>query len=184
MRLLSDMLPGRVGSLLSTNSLREDLSVSHRAVSRWLDILESFYYQFRIYPHAKGRFRAVRKEPKLYIWDWSEVDGEAARFENMVASHLLKLAHRLHDREGYKIDLRFLRDRSKREVDFLMVVGEKPWFAVEAKLTDEQPSASLRYFKDRLGIPFLYQVLRKTGVDKLVDGIRVVSADRLLAGLV
>lgn len=184
MRLLSDMLPGKVGSLLSANSLREDLSVSHRTVSRWLRILESFYYQFTIHPHAKGRFRAVKKEPKLYLWDWSEVSGEAARFENMIASHLLKLAHHLYDREGHRVDLRFLRDRSGREVDFLMLLGEKPWFAVEVKLNDEQPSSSLAYFKERLDIPFAYQVLRKTGVDKLVGGIRVLSADRMLSGLV
>ena len=37
---LSVRLPDLVGSLLSINSLREDLQVAHRTVSRWLDILE------------------------------------------------------------------------------------------------------------------------------------------------
>ncbi|MCB4756776.1 MAG: ATP-binding protein [Elusimicrobia bacterium] len=183
MKLLSDMLPTKVGSLLSVNSLREDLEVSHRAASHWLDVLESFHYHFRIYPFARDTFRSLKKEPKLFLWDWSEVQNEATRFENMVASHLLKFVHWFHDREGYKAKLNFLRDISKREVDFLVTVGEKPWFAVEVKTQDDSAASNLRYFQERLRIPFVYQVLKKTGVDKLADGIRVVSADRFLASL-
>lgn len=67
-QLLGDMLPDRAGSLLSLNSLREDLEVSHRAVSNWMNILESFCYCFRIYPDAAKNFPSLKKEPKLYIW--------------------------------------------------------------------------------------------------------------------
>ncbi len=45
------MLPDRVTPLLSVNSLREDLEVSHRVVTNRLNILEAFYYCFRIYPY-------------------------------------------------------------------------------------------------------------------------------------
>ena len=89
MQLLGDLLPEKTGSLLSINSLREDLEVSHRAVSSWLNILETFYYCFRIYPFVGKNFRSLKKEAKLYLWDWSEVENEAVRFENCVASHLL-----------------------------------------------------------------------------------------------
>jgi predicted AAA+ superfamily ATPase len=82
MQLLGDILPDRTGSLLSINSLREDLEVSHRAVSNWLNILESFYY-----------------------------------------------------------------------------------------------------FKEKLQIPFCYQVIKKTNVDSFIKNVRVVSADRFLGGL-
>ncbi len=184
MQVLSDMLPSKVGALLSINALREDLEVSHRAASHWLTILESFYYHFRIYPFARTPFRSLKKEPKLYLWDWSEVQDEAARFENLVASHLLKLVHWLHDHEGYRASLCFLRDTSKREVDFLMTLEDKPWFAVEVKTQDESLSSSLRYFRGKLNIPFAYQVLKKSGVDKLIEGIRIISADKLLLGLV
>ncbi|MDP3542666.1 MAG: ATP-binding protein [Elusimicrobiota bacterium] len=183
MKLLGDMLPGKVGALLSVNAVREDLEVSHRAASRWLDILESFYYHFRIYPYARGAVRSLKKEPKLYLWDWSEVEAEPARFENLVASHLLKLVHWLQDREGHKARLCFLRDAAKREVDFLVVVDEKPWFAVEVKTQDEQVSPGLRYFRERMKIPFSYQVLKKAGVDRLVDGVRVISANKFLVAL-
>ncbi len=183
MKLLSDMLPAKVGALLSANSLREDLEVSHRAVSRWLDILEAFHYHFRIYPYARTPFRALKKEPKLYLWDWSEVTNEAARFENLIASHLLKFVHWLHDREGHKAGLYFLRDSTKKEVDFLVTVDERPWFAVEAKTQDEEVSSALRSFQERLDIPFAYQALRKGGVDKSIRGVRVVSAETLLRAL-
>lgn len=184
MQLLSDMLPGKVGSLLSVNSLREDLEVSHRAVSHWLDILERFYYHFRIRPFTWSKIRSLKKEPKLYLWDWSEVTGEAARFENMVASHLLKLVHWLTDREGYNAELYFLRDTAKREVDFLVAVDGKPWFAVEVKSQSEHLAPALPYFKERLSVPFCYQLLRKPGVDKISGGVRIMSADKFLAALV
>jgi len=184
MQVLSDMLPSKVGALLSINNMREDLEVSHRAVSHWLNILESFYYHFRVYPFSRTSFRALKKEPKLYLWDWSEVTDEAARFENLVGSHLLKLVHWLHDHEGFKTGLYFLRDTSKREVDFLVTVDEKPWFAVEVKLNDDSLAPNLRYFREKLNIPFAYQVLKKPGVDRIADGVRIISADKLLPALV
>ncbi|TAL33239.1 MAG: ATP-binding protein [Spirochaetes bacterium] len=184
MKLLCDSIPARIGSLLSINSLREDLGVSHRAVSHWIDVLESFYYAFRVYPYAGNNIRSLKKGPKLYLWDWSEVIEPGARFENLVASHLLKLVHFLYDAEGYKCNLHFLRDREKREVDFLVTVNDRPWFAVEAKSSDDSLAPSLSHFKDKLKIPFVYQVVRKDGVDWLKDGIRIISADKFLESLV
>lgn len=184
MKLLSDMLPERVGSLFSTNAVREDLDAGFKAVSNWLVVLESFYYHFRIRPFVHRWIRSIKKEPKLYLWDWSEVPDGAARFENMVAGHLLKLCHFLHDRDGIKAELFFLRDVDKKEVDFLVTVDRRPWFAVETKLSDENVSEGLHYFHEKLKIPFVYQVIRKSGVHSFVRGVRVISANRFLAGLV
>jgi len=184
MQLLGDLLPDRAGSLLSLNSLREDLEVSHRAVSNWINILESFYYCFRIYPFAAKNYRSLKKEAKLYLWDWSEIDQEPARFENCVASHLLKLVHFLHDYEGYRAQLYYLRSIEKKEVDFLVTIDKKPWFAVEAKINDSNASPHLYYFKDKLKIPFSYQVVKSNGVDRFMRGVRIVSANRFLAGLI
>ena len=184
MKVLSDMLPAKVGSLLSANAIREDLEISHRGVTHWLDVLEAFHYHFRIYPFMQRSYRSIKKSPKLYLWDWSEVPDEAARFENLIASHLLKFVYWWHDREGYKAKLYYLRDQAKREVDFLVTIDEKPWFAVEVKTQDESVAANLKYFQERLKIPFVYQVLKKKGVDKFVDGVRIVSADKLLMGLI
>lgn len=185
LKLLGDMLPDRAGGLLSANSLREDLGVSHGAVTRWLDLLETFYYIYRIYPYATKKFKAMKKEPKLYLWDWSEVADPGARFENLVASHLLKFVHYLRDIHGYKAELNFLRSLElKREVDFLVSVDGKPWFSVEVKLSEEAAAPGLAYFREKLNIPFNYQVVGKPGVDKLAGGLRIISADRFLGALV
>lgn len=184
MKLLSDILPSKVGSLLSLNAIREDLEVSHRAVTHWMAILEAFYYHFRIYPYTTTKIRALKKEPKLYLWDWSEVEDEAARFENLIASHLLKFVHFIVDHEGYKAELCYLRDVNKREVDFLVTIDNKPWFAVEVKLNDTALSPCLLYFRDRLAIPYVYQVVKKDKTDTLEKGVRIISAGKFLAGLV
>jgi len=183
MKLLGDILPSKVGSLLSLNTIREDLGVSFRAVAHWMDILEAFYYHFRIYPFSAKKIRSLKKEPKLYLWDWSEVEDEAARFENLIASHLLKLVHFITDYEGYKAELYFLRDVDKREVDFLVTIDRKPWFAVEVKLNDTALSPHLLYFKERLAIPSIYQVVKKTAVDRIEKGARIVSAGKFLSSL-
>jgi predicted AAA+ superfamily ATPase len=60
MKLLSDMLPERVGSLFSVNAVREELEAGFKAVSNWILILESFYYQFRIRPFVHRRMKTSR----------------------------------------------------------------------------------------------------------------------------
>jgi hypothetical protein len=91
--MLAALLPERVGSLLSIAALREDLEVSHDTVSRWLSYLKELYYVFELKPFRGSMRRSLRKEGKLYLWDHSEVDDPAARFENLVAAHLLKACH-------------------------------------------------------------------------------------------
>jgi hypothetical protein len=184
MQLLGDMLPQRTAAHLSINSLREDLEVSHRAVTNWLNILEPFYYCFRIYLFVGKNFRSLKKEPKLYLWDWSEISDESRRFENLVASHLLKLVHFLQDYEGLKAGLYYLRSVEKKEVDFLVTVDEQPWFAIEAKLSETNVAPHLLYFMDRMKIPFAYQVVKKKGVDIYTNGVRIISADRFLSALI
>ena len=99
-QLLADLLPERVGSLLSLNALREDLEVGHRALTHWMDVLETMYHVFRVRPFAGPRSRLLGKMPKAYLWDSSLVPARAARFENLVASHLLELCHFLEDTRG------------------------------------------------------------------------------------
>jgi hypothetical protein len=86
--------------------------------------------------------------------------------------------------EGHQAQLYFLRNVDKKEVDFFVCVNNKPWFCVEAKLSETTPSSNLFYFKERLKIPYLYQVVRKKNVDIFKNGIRIISADRFLASLI
>lgn len=182
--ILAESLPTRVSSVFSINALREDLNVTHKTISHWVDILERFYYLYRIYPFAISTIKSLRKEPKAYLWDWSQVEDEGARFENIIASHLLKFCHYLYDVEGQKAELRYLRDIDKHEVDFIVTINNKPWFIVEVKLTDQDVSKNLLYFQERIKAPLAFQVVKSTGVDFMQKNIRVMSADKFLSGLV
>lgn len=162
---MMNLLLERVGAPLSVNALRGDLQVDHRTVVSWLAALEKLYVIFRVPPYASGFARAIRKESKVYFWDWSEVPDPGARFENLVASHLLKLCHWLEDVEGYPMELRYIRDKEKREVDFLILKNRKPVALIEAKTTAQKKTA-LSYFKERLNIPVALQVVLKGRAEK------------------
>ena len=104
--LLMLRLPELVGSPLSVNALREDLRVSHKAVESWIGALERLYAVFRVAPLGAPRIRAVKKAQKHYHLDWSVVPRDAARFENLVACHLLKWVHFEQDTRGGDLDLK------------------------------------------------------------------------------
>ncbi len=183
LQVLVELLPGKVGSLFSLNSLREDLGVTHKTISSWVDILERFYYHFRIYPFQSNMIKSLRKEPKLYLWDWSEIKDENIRIENIVASHLLKFCQFLFDAEGYKAQVYYLRDKEQREVDFLVTIEDRVWFCVEVKSLYKNLPSSLKYFGEKLKIPFVYEVVKEEKVDFIKDNIRVMSASKFLSAL-
>ncbi len=155
---LAHALPERIGSPLSIKNLAEDLDVDFKTANRWITILENLYFAYRIPPYGAPRIRAVKKEQKLYLWDWSQVPSAGARFENLVASHLLKYCHYKEDTEGFRMELRFLRDTDRREIDFVVIKDKKPIFAVECKSGDRNLSPNIKYFAERTNIPSFFQV--------------------------
>lgn len=158
LELLLLHLPDCVGSPLSINSLSRLIGVAHETVENWVTILERLYMVYRVAPFGSKRIRAVKKENKLYFWDWSRVAEKGIRFENLVAGHLLKYCHFLEDTQGYSMELRFLRDTDKREVDFVILKDGSPEFAVECKSGERAVSPHTRYFRERTDIPRFYQV--------------------------
>jgi predicted AAA+ superfamily ATPase len=173
--LLVEQLNPRVSSSLSIKSLQEDLQVSPNTVDRWITILENLYYCFRISPYGTNRVKAVKKTQKLYLWDWSEVENAGAKFENLMASQLLKFCHFHEDYNGHKMELRYLKDVEGREVDFVVIKDKKPMFGVECKTGERELSKSLRYYQDRLKIPKMYQVhLGKKDFGNPAKGGRVI----------
>lgn len=178
-------LPERVGSPLSRNALREDLELNHQTVTRWLDIFERLYGIFRLPPFGAPRLRAVKQEQKHYHYDWSVVPGEGPRFENMVASHLLKWIHFQFDSEGRELELRYFRDVDGREVDFVVTERRKPILMAEAKLAASPLSPSLRYLRQRFPRCDAYQVhLRGRDESVTAEGVHLWTATRFLQTLV
>ncbi|MBF0361585.1 MAG: ATP-binding protein [Oligoflexia bacterium] len=160
--LLASILPHKAASILSINSLREDLRVAFETAESWVQILENLYYCFRISPYGGGntcKLRLAQKEKKLYLWDWSLChENQGVLFENFVASHLLKYCHYLEDTEGDEMELLFLRDADKREVDFVVTKNKKPIFAIECKNSENNISPNIKYFSERTNIPVFYQL--------------------------
>lgn len=141
--ILMGLIKNCVGSTLSLNSLREQLEVSYNAVKNWVKWLESLYYCFKLPPYTKKVTRALKKDKKYYLYDWSELKDESARFENMVAVHLKKSVDYWNDTGVGNFELFYVRNQQKEEVDFLVVYNENPWLLVEAKFKKEQIPKSL-----------------------------------------
>lgn len=177
---LVELLPERVGSPLSVNALREDLGVAHGTAKSWLDTLARLYFLFELRPFAGRLARTLRREAKVYLFDFTEVDDPGARFENVVALHCLKLVDAWNDRGYGDYALWYVRDKERREVDFLITERGRPYLLLEAKLSGEQLSPALRYFRDRLRPKHAIQLVRR-GTLRKVDGMLVVPAERLLA---
>lgn len=185
LELLVLRLPELVGSPLSVNALREDLQVSHKTVANWLAILERLYAVFRLAPFGAPRLRAVKKAQKHYHFDWSLVPDAAARFENLVASHLLKWVHFRQDTEGLDLELRYFRDVEGREVDFVVTERRRPLLLIEAKAADSPVDPALRYLKRRFPEAAAWQIAAAGTKDYISpEGIRVAPALVLLSGLV
>jgi hypothetical protein len=116
----------------------------------------ALYYCYLISPFGSPKIKAVKKSQKLYLWDWSQIEDEGARFENMVSSHLLKLCDYQQDALGHKMELKYLRDETGKECDFVVIKDRKPIFAVECKLKNSDISPSLIYLKKKVNIPMWY----------------------------
>ncbi len=147
--LLAMRLPNLIGSVFSINAIREDLQVAHKTVDKWLTALDSLYYTYRLLPFGAPTIKAVKKEKKLYLWDWSVIEDMGIKFENWIASELLYMTHHKEDTLGEEWELRYFRDSEKREVDFVLIKDQKPYAFVECKLSETNTSPHLRYLKHK-----------------------------------
>jgi len=160
--LMVSLLPERVGSLFSLNSLREDMEVAHETVKRWITYLKSLYYLYEIKPYHKSIPRALKKEGKIYLWDYGEVRDMSARLENLVANHLLKACHLWTDTGYGEFDLFYLRNKEKEEIDFLLLRDGMPWLPVEVKLSNTSVSPQWKKFLPMLPCQCGVQIVRDT----------------------
>jgi predicted AAA+ superfamily ATPase len=185
LEMLASLLPERVSSPLSLKALSEDLEVAYTTIKRWLEYLNELYYFYAVKPYARSLARAIKKEYKIYLWDWSEIDDQAARFENIIASHLLKYCHYLTDTGYGDFELRYLRNKEKLEIDFLILKDKKPWLPIEVKLNDDKPSENWRTFMKQLQLPVGIQIVAPSQIYHIHEfgsyQVLVISADAILS---
>ncbi|MBW2736636.1 MAG: ATP-binding protein [Deltaproteobacteria bacterium] len=184
MQTTLQLLRRRVGSPLSFSSLARDVGCAPNTIKRYVEVLEALFIVFRVTPFHRNIARSLLKEPKLYFYDTGMVLGDdGIRFENLVATALLKHLHAVEDTKGIATSLCVLRTKEKREVDFVLVEDEVPVSMIEVKLSDSEVSASLRYFHQRYGIPAI-QLVKNLRQERLEGEIALRRAESFLTGLI
>ncbi len=153
-RLLSD----RSGQQIVYDNLARQVRVAADTVRRWVATLADLHLGFLVRPWFRNLSRSLRKEPKWYLRDWSGVEDPGQRAETFVACHLAKAVDGWNDLGLGDFELAYVRDKEKREVDLLVVRDGDPWILVEVKHGGDSLRPHLRYYQDRLGAPFAFQV--------------------------
>lgn len=184
MRLFVQVMRERVGAPLSLASIARDLQVSPTTLAKYLDILEALYVVFAVRPFHRNVARAILKEPKVYFFDTGLVGAaEAARFENACAAMLLKHAHYLHDVEGRRMTLHYVRDKDGREVDFALCEDGAPVGFAECKLADAALAPLLPALAGRFPRAAAVQLVRDLRQPEQRGKVAIEPAARWLAAL-
>ena len=182
--ILVNLLSERVGSTLSYSSLAKDIEVSPHTIKKWIQILENLFVIFVVTPYSKNIARAILKEPKIYFFDTGRVKNEpGARFENLVACSLLKRQHFLEDINGDSTGLHYIKDKEKREVDFLTLRNKTIEYLIEVKNSDPEVSPHLQYYSDRLQPEKAIQLVHHLNRELTRGSIHVLQAAKWLEGL-
>ncbi|MBL8993433.1 MAG: ATP-binding protein [Spirochaetia bacterium] len=184
--LLIALLPSRVGSPLSQSNLASDLGVSFDAIKAWMEILESFFLVFKIDTYTKKISRSILKEKKYYLFNAPDVEDPGARFENLCALELVRSVQRANDLGEGRYQVKYLRNKEKEEVDFLITEKDEPRLLVEAKKSEDSPSPNLLKFQRVLNVPAVQLVEKKETFRLVPNGkneVLVSGAHRWCAGL-
>jgi len=175
------LLPSRVGSPLSLESLRQDLEINHATVKNYINYLGLTYAIFTLQPYFTNIKKSVKKEKKAYFYDYYFIENEGFRFENLVAMELKARVDLWNDCVKDRYELCYIRTRDKKETDFLVTKNKKPYFMCEAKLSDDSIENHHRINSAAMGgIPFVQVVRKKDVLRADGKGFYSASAGRFL----
>ncbi|MCA8956895.1 MAG: ATP-binding protein [Planctomycetes bacterium] len=159
LEVLATLLESGTARQLVYSKLARDVNISVDTARRWVATLASLHHGFLLRPWFRNVGKALRKEPKWFLRDWSGVRELGQRAETFVACHLLKAAELWTDLGFGDFELRYLRDKSKREIDFVMIRDRQPWFLVEVKVAETALSPHLGHFQQQVGAAHAFQVV-------------------------
>ncbi len=167
----------RVGSPLVLANIAQDIQITQKTLKKWLEALERMYLVFAVRPFTRNIARSIQKPTRVYFYDNGDVIGDdGARFENLVATSLLKELHFREDSTGERYELSYVRDKDGREVDFVVSRDSIPIALIEAKWADPSPSKHLIYFGEKLPKAKRIQVVSKLKHPTRVSGVETLSA--------
>jgi predicted AAA+ superfamily ATPase len=157
--MLVKLLSVRSANQIVYSNLARDVQASVDTIRRWIDTLSSLHHGFLIKPWFKNVSRSIRKEPKWFLRDWANIEDDGSRAETFVGCHLLKAVEGWNDLGLGRFHLAYLRDKAKREVDFVVIRDDRPWFLVEVKFHEDQISGSLKHYQDQIKAPYAFHVV-------------------------
>ena len=179
----TQLCAGRIGQLVNYTSLANDAGISPNTAKSWLSILETSYITYRLRPWHRNFNKRLVKSPKLYFYDTgvacsllgireaSQVTTHYLRgalFENLVLNEFIK--RRFH--RGERQFPYFWRDGSGREIDCLLVDGERvlPVEIKSGQTMDKSYFDNLRYWLKLAGMPEDAGVVVYGGEQSLATG--------------
>jgi len=128
------LLAGRVGQIMSFNSLAGDAGITQPTVKKWVSALETTFVCFILQPHFRNFNKRITKAPKVFFYDTGLLcyllrikNTEQLRvhplrgaiFENWIISEFLKS----YSNRGEEAPLYFWRDQHGHEIDLVIDQG-------------------------------------------------------------
>ena len=157
--LLVKLLDARSGHQIIYSNLAREIQVGVETVKRWCEMLGNLHHGFLIRPWFRNISRSLRKEPKWFLRDWANIADPGDRAETFIACHLLKAVEGWTDLGYGSFQLAYIRDKEKREVDFLVIRDGAPWFLAEVKQARQPISAALHHFQRQTNAPHAFQIV-------------------------
>ncbi|MFH1029872.1 MAG: ATP-binding protein [bacterium] len=182
-QMVLELLRRKIGSPISYASIAEDVQISPITVRRYINIFEELYIIFKVTPYSKNIARSIIKSPKIYFYDNGLVIGdEGAKFENFMAVSLLKDILGRIDYMGEKLELKYLRTKEDKEVDFAIVKDDKIIELIEVKNSDGDLAKNLAYFSEKYGLKGT-QAVKELRKEKSIGNIDIMRAENYLKNL-
>lgn len=171
-------MASRTGQELKYDEIANTIGISAPTAKSWVSILERCGVIFILRPYYSNISKRLVKTPKVYFMDtglaaylcrWPSADTlengamDGAFFETYVVSEIVKSYYNA----GKKADLYYYRDIDKKEIDLLIVEGDK-MYPIEVK-KGKEPSNPDKNFS----------VLQKFSMD-VQPGIILCMSDELI----
>lgn len=131
-----ELLIQQSGGMFEASRLAAPSGVSRTTLGNYLEVLRETYVFHVLRPYAKYKTKEIVSAPKVYCFDtgfvayykgWESLRAEdrGILWEHYVLNQLC--AH------GWRGNVRYWRDKQKREVDFILLRWGKPPLAIETK---------------------------------------------------
>lgn len=183
MQTIFELLRRKVGSPISYTSIANDVKASPTTVIKYIQVLEALLIVFKVAPYSRNIARSILKEPKIYFFDNGLVIGDdGVKFENFVALSLLKHVYCRNDYEGENAELKYLRTKDGKEIDFCLVNDGEISEIVEVKNRKSEISKNLKYFCKKYSLKGI-QVVKELKRERLSENIEIRKAHPYLKDL-